>query len=198
VSGGGIYNANAATMTIANCTFSDNAASSGDDIYNRNPPTMSIKSTILADNSGGDGFGIIADAGYNIADDSTCGFSAIGSLSNTDPMLDRAGLANNGGPTRTIALLSGSPVIDLIPVAKCNDQASPPNPIITAQRYFPRPRQERLKSQWGIAGTFSSVEECQRATDRLQPSPTQPYRQMSEQRLLAVERPSASRLKTCK
>jgi hypothetical protein len=54
-------------------------------------------------------------------------------------MLDPTGLKNNGGPTQTIALLSGSPAIDAIPVADCTDLASPPNPLITDQRLFPRP-----------------------------------------------------------
>jgi hypothetical protein len=81
--------------------------------------------------------GTITDAGYNISDDNLCGFNATGSRNNTDPMLDPAGLANNGGPTQTIALLSGSPAIDAIPLANCTDEASPPNPIITDQRLFP-------------------------------------------------------------
>jgi hypothetical protein len=98
-----------------------------------------LKSTILAGNSHGNCLGIITDGGYNISDDSSCGFSAAGSLDNTDPQLDPAGLRNNGGPTQTIALLSGSPAIDAIPVADCTDLASPPNPIITDQRLFPRP-----------------------------------------------------------
>jgi hypothetical protein len=54
-------------------------------------------------------------------------------------MLSTAGLANNGGPTQTIALQSGSPAIDAIPVADCTDQASSPNPITTDQRGLLRP-----------------------------------------------------------
>src|SRR5690242_15369549 len=54
---------------------------------------------------GGDCSGTITDAKYNISDDSTCGFSANGSLNNTDTNLDPAGLKNNGGRTKTIALL---------------------------------------------------------------------------------------------
>jgi hypothetical protein len=141
--GGGIYNGSG-TVTITNSTFSHNVAlSGGGGIYNGGT-TMTIKGSILAASSqgGGDCSGIITDAGYNISDDSSCGFSATGSLNNTDPMLDPAGLVNNGGPTRTIALLSGSPAIDAIPVADCTDQDSPPDPIITDQRLFPRPDNE--------------------------------------------------------
>jgi hypothetical protein len=87
-------------------------------------------------------FGTITDAGYNISDDSTCGFAKTGSANNGDgvnPLLSSAGLADNGGPTQTIALQSGSPAIDAIPVANCTDQASPPQPITNDQRGFLRP-----------------------------------------------------------
>jgi hypothetical protein len=85
---------------------------------------------------------VITDAGFNISDDSTCGFAKTGSANNgdgVDPLLSPAELANNGGPTQTIALQSGSPAIDAIPVVDCTDQASPPNPITSDQRGFPRP-----------------------------------------------------------
>jgi hypothetical protein len=52
----------------------------------------------------------------------------------------KARLANNGGPTLTIALRAVSLAIDAIPVADCTDQSSPqPKPIIVDQRGFPRP-----------------------------------------------------------
>jgi hypothetical protein len=97
--------------------------------------SATLKSAILA----GSPCYRVSDGGYNISDDSSCAFTATGSLNNTDPKLDPAGLANNGGPTQTIALQSDSPAIDAIPVAHCTDQASPANPIITDQRLFPRP-----------------------------------------------------------
>jgi hypothetical protein len=106
---------------------------------------VKVKSTIFANNGGGSGStcdGGIADLGYNISDDTSCGFTKTGSANNGDgvgPMLSPAGLTHNGGPTRTISLLDGSPAIDAIPLADCTDQASPPNPIITDQRGFPRP-----------------------------------------------------------
>ena len=54
--------------------------------------------------------------------------------------LDPAGLANNGGPTQTIALEPNSQAIDFIPVADCTDQSSPtPLPVTTDQRGYPRP-----------------------------------------------------------
>jgi hypothetical protein len=135
--GGGISNDTGGALSATNSTFSANRANAGGAVFNQGDPFL--KSTILAANSGGNCSGGIADAGYNISDDSSCGFNATGSSNNTDPMLDPAGLRNNGGPTQTIALLSGSPAIDAIPLADCTDQASPPNPIITDQRLFPRP-----------------------------------------------------------
>jgi hypothetical protein len=80
---------------------------------------------------------VITDAGYNISDDATCGFSATGSRNSTNPLLDPSGLQNNGGPTATIALDSESPAIDAIPLADCTDQNS--NPIHTDQRGALRP-----------------------------------------------------------
>lgn len=139
--GAGIQNTG--TLTVTNSTFSGNGGGSGGGISNGN--FASLKNTILANSSGGlstppsNCFGTITDAGYNISDDASCGFSATGSQSSTNPMLSTAGLANNGGATQTIALQSGSPAIDAIPVADCTDQASPPNPITTDQRGLLRP-----------------------------------------------------------
>ena len=104
--GGGIYNGEA--LIINNSTFSGN--SSGAII---NTDFASLKNTILAaspdKNCTEFGTGTIIDAGYNISDDASCGFSATGSRNNTNPMLDSKGLQYNGGPTETIALNSESP-----------------------------------------------------------------------------------------
>jgi CSLREA domain-containing protein len=142
--GGGIQNSG--TLNVTNSTFSGNGGGPGGDISNGG--FASLKNTILANSSGGpfnppsNCFGPITDAGYNISDDSTCGFAKTGSADNgdgVDPLLSPAGLANNGGPTQTIALQLGSPAIDAIPVADCTDQSSPPNQITTDQRGFARP-----------------------------------------------------------
>jgi hypothetical protein len=141
--GGAIYNQG--TLSVTDSTFSANQATgsapAGGGI-NNNGATVTLKGTILAASSPGNcGGSAVTDAGYNISDDSTCGFSATGSAMNgvnVDPKL--APLADNGGPTMTFALESGSPAIDAVPLADCTDQASPtPNPIITDQRGFGRP-----------------------------------------------------------
>jgi predicted outer membrane repeat protein len=141
--GGVIENDSGGTLTVTNCTFSDNSLAGvfAGDIYNLG--SSSLKSTILAgsrqvsvgpaDNCSG----TIADGGYNISDDASCAFSATGSRNSTNPLLDPAGLQNNGGPTETIALVSGSPAIDAIPLGDCTDQES--HPINTDQRGALRP-----------------------------------------------------------
>jgi hypothetical protein len=77
----------------------------------------------------------VTDQGYNISDDDSCEFSATCSLNSTDLMLDPARVANNGGPTPTIALLMGSPAIDAIRLDSCTDQTG--NPLTDDQVAFP-------------------------------------------------------------
>jgi hypothetical protein len=108
------------------------------------PVRLPFKNSILANTiqgelggANGNCSGVITDAGYNISDDATCGFSATGSRNSTNPMLDPSGLKNNGGSTQTVALDSESPAIDAIPLADCTDQNS--SPIHTDQRGALRP-----------------------------------------------------------
>jgi CSLREA domain-containing protein len=131
-------------VTIINSTFSGNHAGSNEsDIEGSSGSTTRLGGTIVASRESrefvifGNCAGTIIDLGYNISDDNSCGFTATGSLNNTDPMFDPAGLADNGGPTQTVALLSGSPAIDAIPLGSCTDQDG--NPLTTDQRGFPRP-----------------------------------------------------------
>ena len=109
--GGGIVNGG--TLTVTNSTFSGNSTYGvpGGSTGAINGPAT-LRNTIVANNTGGNCDGVITDGGHNLDDGTSCGFSmANGSLSNTDPKLD-PGLANNGGPTQTIALQAGSPAID--------------------------------------------------------------------------------------
>jgi hypothetical protein len=160
---GGAIDNGGLTLAVTNSTFSDNTGggivnevgsarvtsstffnNTGGGVVERFG-LVRVKATILAANSGGNcanAGATITDAGYNISDDSSCGFSKTGSANNgdnVDPLLSSAGLAANGGPTLTVALQLGSPAIDAIPVAVCTDQDSPPNPITTDQRGLPRP-----------------------------------------------------------
>jgi hypothetical protein len=88
-----------------------------------------LANSLLADNFPGGNFGgTNVDLGHNLSSDASCGFTNAGSLNDTDPKLGP--LADNGGPTLTLALLPGSPAIDAADTA-----ISPP----TDQRGFPRP-----------------------------------------------------------
>jgi CSLREA domain-containing protein len=124
--GGGIYNdgiSGTAPLSITDSTFSQNAGPSGGGaIYNdgtsNGNATCKIGNTIL--NKGGasgqnifNASGAVTSLGYNMSDDNGSGFlTATTDQINTDPLLDTAGLKDNGGPTQTIALQSGSPAID--------------------------------------------------------------------------------------
>jgi hypothetical protein len=128
-SGGAIDN-EVGTLIVTNSTFPGNSASDGGAIYNHMSGTLIVTSSTFSGNSPDAtsnyfGFatltntivaqsafancttGTITDGGHNLDSDGSCGVGPA-----TDPMLDPAGLANNGGPTQTIALLLGSPAID--------------------------------------------------------------------------------------
>ena len=85
--------------------------------------TMTIGASIVADNTGataasclGIAGGSFTDAGYNVADDSSCGFTDPTST-NSSTTLDASlgSLTSNGGPTQTILPANSSPVVHLIP-----------------------------------------------------------------------------------
>jgi hypothetical protein len=145
--GGAIYNLD--TVTVTSSTFSGNSASRlglGGVIFNRVGGAATMTNSVVANSTSGGNCSITAgpvtDGGHNIDDGTTCGFAGTGcatttgtSFCNTNPLLDPAGLANNGGPTETIALEAGSPAINAGDAAVC---AAPPVNN-TDQRGFRRP-----------------------------------------------------------
>jgi CSLREA domain-containing protein len=79
--------------------------------------TVTLIGTIVADSTGANDrnttncTGAIAETvGYNLDSDGSCALSQPTDLSDVEPLLGP--LADNGGPTQTLALLSGSPAID--------------------------------------------------------------------------------------
>jgi hypothetical protein len=123
-SGGGI-DARNGTINLTNSTISGNTAtnSNGGGGIIRTSATINVKSSIIAGNtsslSGHDVAGTVVSAGFNLIGkkDGSTGFTAATDLAGTvasplDPKLDPSGLQNNGGLTKTIALLFGSPAID--------------------------------------------------------------------------------------
>lgn len=99
-------------------------------------PNTRIGSTLLAGNAGGNcdisvGSNLVVTLGYNISTDDSCGFFAGNDQVVGDALLGP--LRDNGGPTETMALQSGSPAIDMIPQANCGETPQD-------QRGVPRPQ----------------------------------------------------------
>jgi hypothetical protein len=76
--------------------------------------------------------------GYNLSSDNTCSLDGPGDMNNTDPKLGTLG--DDGGPTQTIPLLSGSPAIDAGNPSGCTDSSG--HLLTTDQRGYPRPDPE--------------------------------------------------------
>jgi hypothetical protein len=112
--GGGIFNDDG-TVTITASTLAHNIASDqGGGIVNEGG-IVNVAGSIVANSKSGDCFGTIGDAGYNLDDDGSCGFSATNnSQTDVDPYLGP--LQDNGGPTETQAPALDSPVLNQIPV----------------------------------------------------------------------------------
>ena len=82
-----------------------------------------IKNSILANNANGNCYGAFSSLNHNLSDDTSCNFylDQAGNLNDVDPGLDRGGLQDNGGLTETVALVSGSAALDVIPPSDCKD-----------------------------------------------------------------------------
>ena len=125
--GGGILNTadsgGVANATVTNCTFADNFGGIRENsagafsVILRNTIFKSSFGSSLSGNAGA-----IVSQGHNLSSDAAGGdggtgpgglLNGPGDKRNTNPQLDPAGPANNGGPTMTVALLSGSPAINM-------------------------------------------------------------------------------------
>ncbi|HWZ83252.1 MAG TPA: choice-of-anchor Q domain-containing protein [Terriglobales bacterium] len=137
--GGGGAIANEGIAYINNSTFSGNSGvPAGGAIFN-DTGTATIQNSIFANSpSGGNCSGTMTSMGYNLSSDSSCGFSAAGDRNGTNPNLGP--LQNNGGPTLTMALPSGSPAIDAGNPAGCKNERG--RLLKTDQRGQPRPDKE--------------------------------------------------------
>jgi hypothetical protein len=137
--GGAIYNDDA-TLLLTNDTFDANTAENdGGSLYSNNPVTK-YKATLFAgglpNNCAAAAGADQQDTGFNISSDASCAFT-LGSSSVQNPGLDPAGLANNGGPTKTIKLVAGANAIGHD--TDCTDQEAIPQPVLIDQRLFNRP-----------------------------------------------------------
>ena len=115
IDGGGIENAEGGVLTLVNVTVS---ANTGSGISNLG--SLSLKNVLLSGNAAptgddanchfSDKSGQVTSLGHNLDSGTTCGFTGPGDLSGVNPVLGP--LQNNGGLTRTHALLPGSPAIN--------------------------------------------------------------------------------------
>lgn len=113
-------------VAIVSSTIADNVATGGGGALQIAAPgatqQLTIKNSLLAANSGDAGNckfggGLVILAGVSLSSDAGCsGFS----INSTDPRLSP--LAENGGPTSTYALQSGSPAVDA--VVDCTDASN--------------------------------------------------------------------------
>ncbi len=132
------------TATLTDCTMVNNTSTGqGGGFYIGNGNTITFTNTIVANNTatkgGNNGYedvaGTVTSEGYNLDSEDSCGFDQSTDLINTNPLLGL--LQNNGGPSFTHALLSGSPAID---AGTCKDAPD------TDQRGISRPRVHRAIS----------------------------------------------------
>jgi len=134
---------NLMTLHLSNTTFFNNSSPSGGALF-QNQGTSTVKGTLLAKSAGGNNCvyfaGSITSLGYNLSDDSSCGAYLMnsGDQNNVASGLDPSGLQDNGGPTKTIALVEGSGAIDVIPPASCTDVDG--HTLATDQRGIARPQ----------------------------------------------------------
>jgi hypothetical protein len=114
-------------------TISENSAprdfGGGIALVGRDSGAITVHDTILANNPGKNCFTPVTSAGFNLDSAKDCGFGATGDLTVANPNLQT--LADNGGPTQTMALVKGSPAVDA---------ADPKCDVSTDQRGVTRPQ----------------------------------------------------------
>jgi CSLREA domain-containing protein len=106
--GGGILTSG--TIHLLNATVAYNSAVTGGDGIQRINSQVLLKNSIIANNETTNCSGGMTSAGNNLDSDNSCNLTATGDQPGQNPLFGV--LQNNGGPTETHALLSGSPAID--------------------------------------------------------------------------------------
>jgi hypothetical protein len=103
---------NHGTLTLNNCTISGNSDDAGaGGILNASGSTLNARNTIIAGNGTGDLYGSLSSSGYNLIGNSSGG-SGYADTDLLDVAAKLGSLQDNGGPTKTIALLAGSPALN--------------------------------------------------------------------------------------
>ncbi len=109
---GGAVSTSRGTVTFRNCTLADDTGGGdGAEVYPTGDSEIIFENTIL---SGPNRYSLcyhpLASSGFNISTDESCGLGASGDITGVEPALHA--LRDNGGPTWTMALATGSPAID--------------------------------------------------------------------------------------
>ena len=134
--GGAVHNVGSSAVTnVSDSTLCFNTSTYGGGIY-VSSGTVNLSNTIVSNNSattgGPDVWQTVVSQGFNLVSNSS-GMTVAGSGTddqfNVDPMLDPAGLADNGGKSLTVALLPGSPAIDTGNSAELDDQRNAMRPM---------------------------------------------------------------------
>jgi predicted outer membrane repeat protein len=124
------------TLTVTASTFTSNSAGQDGPTVDNGDHTGAGAVVAAADIFAGrcQNLGGWIDVGDNVGSDTTCQNGGTGDAVSANLASELAPLANNGGPTRTVALLAGNPAAGLIPngsgvlcpVADQTGVASPP------------------------------------------------------------------------
>lgn len=121
--GGGIQLEESGVVTLNNVTIAKNSARQGGGVWIEDGSTLTLTNTLLAKNSPLDCFGVVVSGsgsnligkvdGCSVSGDGTG--NIIGGPRPLKPVDPKIGpLRDNGGPTKTHALLAGSPAIDAV------------------------------------------------------------------------------------
>jgi hypothetical protein len=148
VGGGILFNAETSRVNTAllyNTTVVDNSAATAGSGIASSGDILTVTNSLIARNLRGDGTqeqdcgGTIIAAARNVfGSTDECAISGdTGGVSLLNSLDSLGMLADNGGPTKTIALLSGSNAIDAGDPAGCVDADSAP--LLVDQRGYPRP-----------------------------------------------------------
>ncbi len=107
--GGGLW-INGGTLALTYTTVASNTASSpGGGIRAATGSTVLVQNTIVAYNGSDNCAGTLTSNGHNLDGGTTCGFTASGDITDTDPLL---GPLTDDGGSLVHPLLDGSPAID--------------------------------------------------------------------------------------
>jgi hypothetical protein len=127
----------AGTLTISNSTIAGNQGPAVILQKSFGSGVATLQNSIIANNVGVNCGGVTSN-GYNLSSDTHCNFNGPGDKNDIDPRLGP--LQNNGGPTLTMSLPSGSPAVDGGNPSGCTDGSG--HLLKTDQRGMPRPDPE--------------------------------------------------------